>query len=232
METRYSEVRTDQMLTHSHWPVCWSGVVVGALSAIAAVILFGLIGIALGAHLVGPSRASLEWKTMAWGALIFNVCGAFFSFVVGGWVAGKIATLDRSEPAMLHGAIVWLVTIPLVIFLAAQGAANYMGGWYGGFAANNPAWDAGRAGVTTADLSNPAGVDTSRTVPGQAKLQSAADVDAARAARNAALGAVAALLLGLMGSVLGGWMASGEPMTLTHWRTREERLATACAAGG
>jgi uncharacterized membrane protein YeaQ/YmgE (transglycosylase-associated protein family) len=39
-------------------------------------------------------------------------------------------------------------------------------------------------------------------------------------ARNGALGAVAALLLGLVGSVVGGWIASGEPMTITYYRTR------------
>jgi len=37
---------------------------------------------------------------------------------------------------------------------------------------------------------------------------------AALAARNAALGALTALLLGLVGSVVGGWMGSGERMTL------------------
>ena len=42
--------------------------------------------------------------------------------------------------------------------------------------------------------------------------------NAAVMARNSALGAVTALLLGLMGAVLGGWMASGEPMTLTYRR--------------
>ena len=31
---------------------------------------------------------------------------------------------------------------------------------------------------------------------------------------------------GLIGSVLGGWMASGEPMTFTHHRTRD-RVAAA-----
>ena len=69
----------------SYWPVCWSGVIVGALASVALVIIFGLIGLALGAHLMGPSRAVLDWKTMAWSAIIFNVCGAFFSFVAGGW---------------------------------------------------------------------------------------------------------------------------------------------------
>ena len=46
------------------------------------------------------------------------------------------------------------------------------------------------------------------------------DAEAARAFRNTALVTVAALLLGLVGSVLGGWMASGEPMSVTYYRRR------------
>ena len=38
--------------------------------------------------------------------------------------------------------------------------------------------------------------------------------------RNTALVTVVALLLGLVGSVLGGWLASGEPMSLTYYRRR------------
>jgi hypothetical protein len=34
-------------------------------------------------------------------------------------------------------------------------------------------------------------------------------------------GIAAALLIGLVGAVIGAWMASGEPMTLTHYRRRD-----------
>jgi len=44
--------------------------------------------------------------------------------------------------------------------------------------------------------------------------------DTPRVTRNTALTAVTALLLGLVGSVVGGWLASGEPMTLTRDRNR------------
>jgi hypothetical protein len=40
------------------------------------------------------------------------------------------------------------------------------------------------------------------------------------AVRNDALAAVTALLVALIGAVIGGWIASGEPMTLTHHRSR------------
>ena len=38
--------------------------------------------------------------------------------------------------------------------------------------------------------------------------------NAAAIARNSALGAITALLLGLVGAVIGGWMASGERMSI------------------
>jgi hypothetical protein len=195
------------------WPVSWSAIWVGALAAIALALLFGLGGIALGFHLLGPSQRIVDWHKFTVGALIFSVSGAFFSGVVGGWVAGKVTGILRSEPAMLHGAIVWLVTVPLLLALGALGAGSYFGGWYSGLA-GQAVWSAPASGPTTAP-----------STPLDPAAREAAEREAARAVRNSALGAITALLLGLIGSVVGGWMASGEPMTFTYYRTRPERVA-------
>jgi hypothetical protein len=101
---------------------------------------------------------------------------------------------------MLHGAIAWLVAVPILLLLSALGASAYFGTWYGGLA-GTPAW----------------------VTPVAAATQ---DPAAAIAARNAAVAAVTALLLGLVGGVIGGWMASGEPMTFTYYRTRPVRSGT------
>ena len=120
-------------------------------------------------------------------------------------MAGKVNGYRRAETDMLHGAIVWLVAVPILVTLAAIGAGGFFGTWFGGLG-GTPVW----------------------VGPGN---NVAADPNAAAAARNAALGALTALLLGLVGSVIGGWMASGEPMTFTHYRTRalRERDRTAVA---
>jgi hypothetical protein len=174
------------------WPVHWSGVWVGALAALALGLVLGLAGIAVGAHQTGINARITKWSEVGLAALIFSVAGAFFSFVVGGWVAGKIAGVRRAETASLHGAIVWIVAAPLLLMLAALGAGSYFGGWYSGLA-GTPHW---------------------------AATPAAADPNAALIARNGALAALTVLLLGLMGSVVGGWLASGEPMTFTGHRKR------------
>lgn len=176
------------------WPVYWSAIWVGALAALVAALLIGLIAIAVGAHEIGPSPRIVSWHDFGFGALIFGVLGTFLAFALGGWIAGRIAGLRRAEPAMLHAGIVWLLVVPLLVVLAALGAGSFFGNWFGGLA-GVPVW----------------------VTPGQV----AADPNAAAAARNSALGAVTALLLGLVGSVIGGWLASGERMSPTHYRTRD-----------
>jgi len=208
-----------------HWPVNWSAVWVGTLAAISAVLIFGLIGTAVGAYAMQPDSRVVDLHKVAIGSLIFAVCGAFFAFVIGGWVAGKIAGILRAEPGMLHGAIVWLMTTPALVAFAALGAGSYMGSWHGALA-GTPSWGAPAAlPFDRPDLPGP-----NATAADQARYQSAlADYqthvkqwreDTPRAVRNSALGTVTALLLGLVGSVIGGWMACGEPMSLTYHRTR------------
>jgi hypothetical protein len=170
------------------WPVAWSAVWVGALAAICAGLILGLIGFAIGAH---ETSRLVRWSNVKFITLVFNICGAFFAFVVGGWAAVRIAGIRRSEPAMLHGAIVWALAVPMLLVLSVFGA--HFGGWYAGLA-GAPAW----AGAV---------------LP--------IDPALAEAVRNTALAAVAALLLGLVGAVLGSWMASDEPMTFTHYRRRD-----------
>ena len=96
------------------WPIAWSAVWVGALTALAVGTLIGLIAYAVGAN---EAAEYVDWKKLHLIGLIFSVGGAFFSYVAGGWAAARIAGRVRAEPAILHGAIVWLLGVPGIIIL-------------------------------------------------------------------------------------------------------------------
>ncbi|HEU5321465.1 MAG TPA: hypothetical protein VFX28_11720, partial [Methylomirabilota bacterium] len=174
----------------------WSAVWVGALAALAVGLVIGLFGFAIGAHQLAAPRIA-TWKDVRLVTIAFNIAGAFFAFVVGGWVAARIAGLRRAETAILHGAVVWLVAVPLLLLLAALGATSHFGGWYGGLT-GSPIWSTAAPPV---------------------------DPQAAAAVRSTAFATLVALLLGLVGAVLGGWMASGEPMSLGYYRRRMREAA-------
>src|SRR3954452_3490321 len=57
VETQRREVISEvEHETWAHWPVRWTAVWVGTLAAVTAVLLFGLIGIALGAQVLNPDQ--------------------------------------------------------------------------------------------------------------------------------------------------------------------------------
>jgi hypothetical protein len=213
---RRETIAENQYESWRHWPVNWSAIAVGALAALAAAVLFSLIALAVGAHVLDPQYRVVDVKTLRIETLAFAVCSAFFSFVIGGWVAGKIAGILHSEPAMLHGAIVWLVTVPMFVVLAAIGTGGYAGTWYAGLA--RPSLDRSEMSATNAvERDNVPNNDAHFELGNKPRNWRE---DTARATRNSALFAVTSLLLGLVGSVVGGWMASGEPMNFTHHRHR------------
>ena len=172
------------------WPVAWSSVWVGALAALAVGLIIGLIGYAVGAHEVASPRPTDAGK-LRMIAIVFNILGAFFAFVIAGWITVRIAGIERAEPAMLHGGIVWLVGVAMLVTLAAMGATTYFGSWSGL--------------ITPAAARGP-------VVP--------FDPELARVMRNTAFGTVVGMLTGLVGGVLGGWLACGEPMSIAYYRRR------------
>jgi hypothetical protein len=111
------------------------------------------------------------------------------------------------------------VSVPALVVFAALGAGTYFGGWYGGLE-GHPAWVAAHETPLSPNAT-----------AAEKEAHDAALQQARREARNSALGAVTVLLLGLIGSVIGGWMACGEPMTFTHYKTRRTTSGTALPAG-
>src|SRR5215211_7115389 len=62
------------------WPVAWSAVWVGALTALAAALIIGLIGVALGAHELVPPRRVVRVRDFGFGTAVFSVVGALLAF--------------------------------------------------------------------------------------------------------------------------------------------------------
>lgn len=182
------------------WHLEWSAVWVGALAMLVAAALFSFIALGVGAQKAVDARV-LKWADLPLATIAFSVFGAFLASAIGAWVAGRMSGARLAEPAILHGVAAWLVLMGIVMTLAAVGGAHSFAGGYLG------------------NLTPPGAPTPTPATP--------VDPNAAIAIRNAAIGSVLGILIGLMGAVVGAWVASGEPLgSLGHYR-RTDRWTTA-----
>jgi len=104
---------------------------------------------------------------------------------------------DRGWGA-LNGALVFMLAVPLILWLAAQGLGSVFGslGSLSGALASNPGAVQGAAGQAQTAVQNVQPIDVDR---------------AAEAARNTAWGTLVASLLGVAASAFGGWLGTRHP---------------------
>src|SRR5256884_2555505 len=115
------------------WPVYWTPIIVGALASVVAVVLFGVIGTAVGSWKAGNAGRVTDFSGIGRVAVAYAVFASFLAFVIGGWITARIAGIRRAEPAILHAAIAFLVTTVVLIAMASFGGA-VLNGWYVGLA--------------------------------------------------------------------------------------------------
>jgi hypothetical protein len=208
------------------WFIHWPAVVIGALVAVAAVLLLGLLGMAVGLTTANVDRA-VDSNAIGLEALAISVIGVVLSFLLGGWGAGKVADLRYSDPALLHGAVVWLLALPILIVLAGIEASNYLAGWAGGIGTSSRAM----VGGSPFDRPEPPGVKASEEERAEFMMElleyrkkvNSWREDSAKAMRSGALVALTALLFGLGGSLAGSWLARGQRLISTYHRPRRHR---------
>jgi hypothetical protein len=162
-------------------------VVAGLLTALTTLLLLSLLGLVLGLGGVSPGYAGATAGPPPEAgplAVFWAVLSAFVAFLLGGYVAGRTAAVYDVRWGTLNGALVFMLAVPVALWLAAQGAGAAIGALGG--------------------AANVLGVDPARLVA-EAQTASAADVArAAQAGQTGALGALLGALLGLVAGALGG----------------------------
>ena len=181
----------------------------GLATALTSLLILSLLGLAIGLTVVnagdavaqGTAPSGLGRNSAIWGAL-----AGLIAFFLGGWVAGhSAAVFDRGWGA-LNGALVFLVGVPVILWLASMGLGSVLGS----------------LGSLAGSLNPDAG--TVQNVADQARqaAQNTQPVDVARAAanaRNTAWGTLLGLVLALGAAAVGG-MAGTRRELEVHPRTR------------
>jgi hypothetical protein len=194
-------------------------VIAGVLLALAAHIVLGLIGGAIGVA-AGPADS----RALGAGAAIWGLLTPFVATLLGAWLACRMAGSEDSRSGTLHGVLVWCIgLIAGALFLAGTMATGAMSA---GTAAS------GNVGAAQRTLRNETGRSTPRGPQAQARAE-----DAAKGAAAGAGGGALAAIAGLLGGVVGAGLSSGRRgrgASSGRWRTafrHDETRAGTIGAG-
>ncbi|HEX2174115.1 MAG TPA: hypothetical protein VHL09_16910 [Dehalococcoidia bacterium] len=192
----------------------WGPIVAGLATALSTLILLGLLGAAIGftsidaaydAAARGAPPPDAARNAGFWAAI-----SGMIAFLLGGFVAGKTAGVFDRKWGALNGAMVFLLALPLTLWLASMGVGALLGS-AGNFAAG--------LSLDPSAAQNAAAAAAQNASP--AEVQRAAD-----AAKNTAWGAFGGLLLSLGLATLGGWLGTRREVEVDQPQTMRSASTT------
>lgn len=102
--------------------VSWGGIWSGFLFGIGILLLFSALGLAIGisAADLGPGR-DLNASGLGIGAAIWSGVSLLIALFIGGMVATRVGMVFDRTAGMVQGALVWVLAILGIIYLASSG---------------------------------------------------------------------------------------------------------------
>lgn len=202
--------------------VRWGPIMAGLFTALSTLALLSVLGLAIGAS---SFDAGDQGRNYGIGAGVWGAISALLAFGLGGWTAARTAAVRGYRNGLLNGTMVWVVAIPLLLYLLSSGVGSLLNtaGRVAGTAAtvaapvagqatDNPAAQAGAQDAANTAQTTAQGLQAQATDP--ANQEAAAD-----AIRRAAWGTLASLLFGLGAASLGGYLGARVPHTNTRQRS-------------
>ena len=191
-----------QVMTLPTDRVRWGPIWAGLLSAFFTLLVLSLLGLAIGASTVHTGAAAQGGGNQDAGSYsaIWAGISAIIAFLIGGYVAGRTAAVHERGWAALNGALVFLLALPLLLWLASQGLGALIG---------NANHIAGGLGINLGQFST--------TVTGTAKnLTLAQAQQAVDTAKTTAWGTLIGLVVGLVAAAVGGTLGMRHAARDTH----------------
>lgn len=203
------EIQIPEALGFQRDQVRWGPIFAGVMTALTSLLLLSLLGVAVGLTAVNAGAAAAQGtpppdagrNAALWGAM-----AGVFAFLTGGYVAGRTAAVFDRKWGALNGAMVFVVGVPLILWLAGQGLGAVLGS-LGGFA--------GALNVDPGQVQNAANQAANQTAP----------IDVARAASQAKTSVWMALvgaLLWLGAGAIGGLMGTRRTLDVETMVARSE----------
>ena len=106
--------------------VSWGGVFGGVLVALGFLLLMTALGVAVGISAARPGET--DTGTLGAGAGIWAGVSLLVALFIGGWVSTRIGAIFDGTTGFFEGALVWVVSVLLMLCMASTGMGVLFGG--------------------------------------------------------------------------------------------------------
>jgi hypothetical protein len=151
-------IHTPRVLPRLSWGAIFAGVVL----AVAVQVLLGILGTGIGLSMVDPVEGTTPGAAgFGIGAGLYWLITTVVALGAGGYAAARVSGVTERFDALVHGLVVWGVTLILTIYLLTSAVGGIIGGAFRtvgtvASAAGSTVGAAARAAPTAASV---AGID-------------------------------------------------------------------------
>ena len=109
--------------------VSWSAIISGVVLVVAVQVLLSVLGAGVGLGMINPGHGdSATASGLGTGAGIWWLVSTVVSLLCGSYVAARMAGVATRFDGVLHGMVVWGVTLLLTVYLITSAAGGIIGG--------------------------------------------------------------------------------------------------------
>lgn len=109
--------------------ISWGAVFAGVIIAVAIQIVLGILGTGIGLTMVDPSEGTTPGAAgFGIGAGIYWLITTIVALGAGGYAASRVADVHDRFDGLVHGLVVWGVTLLLTLYLLTSVVGGIIGG--------------------------------------------------------------------------------------------------------
>lgn len=107
----------------------WGAILAGVVIAVAVQLVLGILGAGIGLTMVDPVEGTTPGAAgFGIGAGIYWLITTIVALGAGGYAAARVAGVHERFDALVHGLVVWGVTLILTIYLLTSAVGGIIGG--------------------------------------------------------------------------------------------------------
>ncbi|MGE7207268.1 hypothetical protein ACQKJZ_16530 [Sphingomonas sp. NPDC019816] len=109
--------------------VSWGAIFAGVVIAVAVQLVMGILGTGIGLSMVDPVEGSTPGATgFGIGAGLYWLITTVVALGAGGYAAARVSGVSDRFDALVHGLVVWGVTLILTLYLLTSAVGGIIGG--------------------------------------------------------------------------------------------------------